>query len=110
MLLLNRYMLKEDERELKEIEQDLALALGVPFVRCGYDAVNSHKYRDAEELKYRMKNCNNINDTYNLDYVINYELYRTKEDYDNHNGGFDGEVHELHYFKGNGNYIIIVNE
>ena len=42
-----------------------------------------------------------------LDYIINYEKYETKEDYDKHDGGYDGEVYELLYLKGNGNYIVI---
>lgn len=25
----------------------------------------------------------------------------------NHAGGYDGEVHELHYLIGNGNYIVV---
>ena len=46
-----------------------------------------------------------------LDYIINYEIYSTKEDYDtcnDGNGGDDGQVHELYYLKGKGRYIVIV--
>ena len=41
------------------------------------------------------------------DFIINYEKYETKEDYEADNGGYDGEVYELLYLKGNGNYIVI---
>ena len=80
----NRYELKKNEDELVKIEKDLAKYLNVPFVRCSYDMVNSHKYKDANEVKYRKK-----------------------EEYDAQDGGYDGEVYELLYLKGNGNYIVI---
>ena len=51
----NRYELKKDEAELKEIENDLAKYLNVPFVKCSYDNVNSHKYKDKNEIEYRNK-------------------------------------------------------
>lgn len=107
---LNRYFLHKDESELREIEKDLAKYLCVPFVRCGYDAVNSHKYKDKDEIAYRKQEVKSIGDedmTSILDYIINYEKYETKEDYDTHGGGYDGEVYELLYLKGNGNYIVI---
>lgn len=34
----NRYELKRNEKELLEIERDLAKYFGVPFVRCSYDS------------------------------------------------------------------------
>lgn len=108
---LNRYLLKRNEAELKDIEKDLAEHLGVPFVKCSYDCVNSHKYQDKDEIKYRRKNVEDADDTMMLDYIINYEIYSTKEDYDtcnDGNGGDDGEVYELYYLKGNGKYIVIV--
>ena len=109
-MISNRYFLHRNESELREIENDLAECLGVPFVRCSYDAVISHKYKDKCEIAYRKKNINTWNDiaaTVMLDYVINYEKYKTKEAYDENEGGYDGQVHELHYLKGNGKYIII---
>ena len=42
-MLGNHYTLQENEDELREIEKDLAAYLDVPFVKCEYDAVNSHK-------------------------------------------------------------------
>lgn len=108
--MLKRYLLKKNERELKEIEHDLAEYLGVPFVKCGYDHVNSHKHQDTEEIRYRRKSIECVNDTFSLDYVINVEIYTTENGYytaNNDNGGDDGEVHELPYFKGNGRYIVI---
>lgn len=108
---LKRYLLKRNETELREIEKDLAEYLGVPFVKCSYDCVNSHKYQNNEEMKYRKENVEDADDTTMLDYIINYEIYSTKEDYDTcnyGNGGDDGKVHELYYLKGNGKYIVIV--
>lgn len=107
---LNRYFLHRNESELREIEKDLAEYLGVPFVRCSYDAINSHKYKNKDEIAYRKQEVKSIGDedmTSILDYIINYEKYETKEDYDIHGGGYDGEVYELLYLKGNGNYIVI---
>ena len=49
----NRYELKKDEAELKDIENDLAKYLNVPLVKCSYDNVNSHKYKDKNEIEYR---------------------------------------------------------
>ena len=108
---LKRYLLKRNESELREIEKDLAEYLGVPFVKCSYDCVNSHKYQNIEEMKYRKGNVEDADDTTMLDYIINYEIYSTREDYDTcnyGNGGDDGEVHELYYLKGNGKYIVVV--
>ena len=107
---LKRYFLHRNESELREIEKDLADYLSVPFVRCSYDAVNSHKYKDKNEIAYRKEEVKLTEDehmTSMLDYIINYEKYETKEDYDEHSGGYDGEVYELLYLKGNGNYIVI---
>lgn len=108
---LNRYLLKRNEAELREIEKDLARELEVPFVRCSYDSINSHKYQDKEEIKYRREEVYKEDDadfSAMLDYVINYEIYLDKESYDENMGGEDGEVHELHYLKGNGRYIVIL--
>lgn len=108
---LRRYLLKRNEAELKEIEKDLAEYLDIPFVRCSYDCINSHKYQDKEEVKCRRESIEDEDGTTMLDYIINYEIYSTKEDYDTcnyGNGGDDGEVHELYYLKGNGRYIVIV--
>ena len=80
------------ERELRSIEMDLEDIFGC-YVKCAYDPIWSHRHK---EEKRRM------------DYIINYELYETKEDRDDKfKGGMDGEVHELYYLKGNGNYIVI---
>ena len=49
----NKYELKKNEKELIEIEKDLASYLKVPFVRCSYDNVNSHKYKDSDERMRR---------------------------------------------------------
>lgn len=54
----NRYELKRNEKELREIEKDLAEYLKVPFVRCSYDDVNSHKYKDKHEVEYRKRQKN----------------------------------------------------
>ena len=90
-----RYELKRDESELKKIEKDLAQYLGVPFVRCAYDCVYSHKYRDKNEEKIRKE----MGD----DYIINYEIFDSKEDYeDNYACGIDGEVNEIYYLLCNG--------
>lgn len=43
-----------------------------------------------------------------LDWVINYELYQTLKDKNADTGGFDGEIHKLHYLIGNGDYIVII--
>lgn len=51
----NRYELKQNEKELLEIEKNLAEYLKVPFVKCSYDSVNSHKYKDKHEIEYRKK-------------------------------------------------------
>ena len=109
-MILNRYFLHRNESELRAIEKDLEKYLNVPFVRCSYDAVISHKYKDKNEIAHRRNEVKEWEDEYStlmLDYVINYEKYETKEDYDENGGGYDGEVYELHYLKGNGNYIVI---
>ena len=51
----NRYELKRNEKELLEIEKDLAEYLKVPFVKCSYDGINSHKYKDKHEVEHRKK-------------------------------------------------------
>lgn len=112
-----RYLTDRKESELVLIEQDLTELLNNNdmknqkiWVRCGYDEINSHKYQDREEVKYRKAEFNETKDldySHMLDYIINYELYKSKEDYEEHDGGYDGQVHELHYLKGNGNYIVI---
>lgn len=51
----NRYELKDNKKELLEIEKDLAKYLGVPFVKCSDDAGNSHLYQDEHEVNYRRK-------------------------------------------------------
>ena len=86
-MLGNHYTLQEDEHELKEVERDLAAYLNVPFVKCEYDAVNSHKYQDKHEVKYR-EICAKETECWDAcDYIINYELYKTKEDYNENGGG-----------------------
>ena len=94
-LIGKHYDIDRKESELREIEKDLEKALGC-FVRCAYDCAWSHKYKREKQ-----------EDT---DYIINYELYETLEDKGtcaDGNGGFDGEVHEIFYLKGNGKYIVI---
>lgn len=103
----NRYELKKNEKELLEIEKDLAEHLGVPFVKCSYDSVNSHNYEDKHEVKSRKKFAKETGFWGMCDFIINYEKYETKEDYEENTGGYDGEVYELQYLKGNGNYIVI---
>ena len=44
----NKYELKRNEKELLEIEKDLAKYLSIPFVKCSYDCVNSHKHKDKQ--------------------------------------------------------------
>ena len=104
----NRYTLN-DEKELLEIEKDLADYLKVPYVRCSYDCINSHKYKDKHEVEYRKKEAKMTGLWHMCDYIINYEKYKTKEDYMSDTWGYDGEVHELLYLKGNGNYIVITD-
>lgn len=103
----NRYELKQNEKELLEIEKDLTEYLKVPFVKCSYDNVNSHKYKDKHEIKYRKKEAKETGLWDICDFIINYEKYETKEDYDTNNGSYNGEIYELLYLKGNGNYIVI---
>ena len=90
-----RYDTNRRKDELREIEADLEKALGC-FVKCAYDYAWSHKHKEEKR-----------EDT---DFIINYELYETEEDKATEcdgNGGYDGEVHELFYLKGNGQYIVI---
>lgn len=103
----NRYELKRNEKELLEIEKDLAEYLKVPFVKCSYDSVNSHKYKDEHEVEHRKKEAKETGLWDMCDFIINYEKYETKEDYESSKGGYDGEVYELLYLKGNGRYIVI---
>lgn len=105
----NRYELQKNESELYEIEKDLAKYLGVEFVKCSYDSVNSHKYKDKHEIEYRKKEAKETGLWDMCDFIINYEKYETEEDYKANDGGYDGEVHELLYLKGNGNYIVITS-
>ena len=102
----NRYTLN-DGKELLEIEKDLADYLKVPYVRCGYDCINSHQSEDKNEVEYRKKEAEKSGLWNMCDFVINYEKYKTKENYTSNAGGYDGEVHELLYLKGNGDYIVI---
>lgn len=44
----NKYELKRNEKELLEIEKDLAKHLKVPFVKCSYDGVNSLDWKIYE--------------------------------------------------------------
>ncbi len=99
-----RYKTYEDEYELRCLERELAAELGVPYVRCGYDADCSHKAGLTDELNYRREyGVLNKNE-----YVINYEIYDTKEEYDNkYKGGSDGEVHELIYTTTKGTVISV---
>lgn len=103
----NRYELKRNEKELLEIEKDLVEYLQVPFVKCSYDSVNSHKYKDKHEIEYRKEIAKESGLWDICDFIINYEKCETKEDYETNDGGYDGNVYELRYLKGNGNYIII---
>ena len=97
-----RYKTYEDEFELRCLETELAAELNVPYVRCEYDGNCSHKV-SSEELDYRRKE--GILDK--NEYVINYEIYNTKEDRDRNEGGVDGEVHELIYAITKGTHISI---
>ena len=103
----NKYELKRNEKELLEIEKDLAKYLSVPFVKCSYDCVNSHKYKDKQEVDHRKQEAKETGFWDMCDFVINYVKYETKEDYETNDGGYDGEVYELLYLKGNGPYIVI---
>lgn len=84
-------IIDKEETELIELEKDLEEILGC-YVRCGYDCIWSHKHKEEKR---------------ETDFIINYELYETAEDWKKANGGYDGEVHEIFYLKGNGNYIVI---
>jgi hypothetical protein len=107
IMIGNKYELKRNEKELLEIEKDLAKYLSVPFVKCSYDCVNSHKYKDKQEVDHRKQEAKETGFWDMCDFVINYEKYETKEDYETNDGGYDGEVYELLYLKGNGPYIVI---
>ena len=107
IMIGNKYDLKRNEKELLEIEKDLAKYLSVPFVKCSYDCVNSHKYKDKQEVDHRKQEAKETGFWDMCDFVINYEKYETKEDYETNDGGYDGEVYELLYLKGNGPYIVI---
>lgn len=102
-----RYQLARNENELLEIEKDLAEDLNVPYVKCSYDCINSHKHKDKHEIEYRKKEARTTGLWDMCDFIINYEKYKIKEDYDASEGGYDGEVYELQYLKGNGSYIVI---
>lgn len=91
-LIGKRYDIDRKETELRELEKDMEKITGY-FVRCSYDCIWSHKYKKEKRE--------------GLDFIINYELYETEEERDECNGGFDGEVHEIFYLKGNGKYIVI---
>ena len=103
----NRYTIRKDEGELLQIEKDLSAYLGVPYVKCSYDAVNSHNYKDKSKIAHRKRVAKESGLWNMCDFIINYEKYETKEDYEADDGGYDGEVYELLYLKGNGNYIVI---
>lgn len=75
----NKYELKRNEKELLEIEKDLAKHLKVPFVKCSYDGVNSHKYEDKHELESRKKFAKETGFWDMCDFIINYEKYKTKK-------------------------------
>lgn len=107
IMIGNKYELKRNEKELLEIEKDLAKYLSVPFVKCSYDCVNSHKYKDKQEVDHRKQEAKETGFWDMCDFIINYEKYETKEDYETNDGGYDGEVYELLYLKGNGPYIVI---
>lgn len=86
------YRIDESKFE-SELEKELANELNVPYVRCSYCGDCSHLF-STDELEFRYTN-GFLNKG---EYVINYEMYNTKEEYDNmYCGGFDGEVHELIY-------------
>lgn len=103
----NRYTIRKDEGELLQIEKDLAEYLGVPYVKCSYDAVNSHNYKDKSEIAHRKRVAKESGLWNMCDFIINYEKYETEADYKANKGGYDGEVYEMLYLKGNGNYIVI---
>ena len=99
----NRYKLHEDESELLAIEKDLAKYLNVPYVKCTYDIVHSHKYFDVEELISRIETANET-DCWDLcDYVINFAIYYSKKSYESGKGN----IYELLYLTGNADYIVV---
>ena len=78
--------------------------------KCGALACNSKYYKNAftiSSLKENTKDWIWDDKLAMCDFIINYEKYETKEDYEAKAGGYDGEVYELRYLKGNGNYIVI---
>ena len=97
-----RFKIREDEFELRCLETELAAELEVPFVKCSYDGWLSHKYPDAEELNAAREAGFLGKD----EFIINYELYKTREERDSSKGGYDGEVHEIRYTVKNG-YITV---
>lgn len=64
-------------------------------------------YRDKHEVEQRKKEARKTGLWDICDFIINYEKHKTKKAYDANNGDYDGEVYELLYLKGNGNYIVI---
>ena len=79
----NRYAIRKDEGELLQIEKDLAAYLGVPYVKCSYDAVNSHNYKDKSEIAHRKRVAKESGLWNMCDFIINYEKYETKRQYRN---------------------------
>ena len=97
-----KFKIFEDETELINIENFLAKELEVPYVKCSYDIFCSHKSKENHELEYRKQE--GILEP--NEYVINYELYETTEDYKDNEGGYDGDVYELIYTIEN-DYIVV---
>lgn len=98
-----KYQTDVNESELRCIERELAAKLKVPYVRCAYDTECSHKTGLTDELSYRRKE-EILGEN---EYVINYEMYNTKEDYDKGKCSIDGTVHELIYTVTKDNYISV---
>lgn len=103
------YYIDNEESELKAIEKDLEEIYGC-YIKAGYDCAWSHKENLESERVARNEIASFFDDCSCeiLDWVINYELYQTLKDKNADVGGFDGEVYELHYLVGNGDYIVII--
>ena len=108
-IIFKRFKPTDEETELRLIENLLKEKLGRPFVRCSYDCICSHKYKDTEEFNHRLKTAKETEMPELTDFIINYEIFNSQKEWAANNGGFDDEVHELKYLVDNAGYIVIVD-
>ena len=110
------YHLNHD-RELRQIEKDLKYHLKNTifqgkdiFVKCNYDTTYSHKHYTHWEKQNRKDIAIKHQDYSILDYRINYEIYEQNQEARKHTEKtLDGKTYQIHYVKGHGGYIIIID-